>query len=171
MPLYSDPDPLVGQRAAQPLVRLLVRPRHVHPALQGRRRQTALPGDDQGRGPVRRHRSGPLLPHLHDLLRELHPARTASPSTTRSFDRRDVYIITQNALADGTYLCYIRAQYNRSTQIDPPFFQELFRPEKERQQNYTTNLLGRAVAPLDRFFTGLGAQRGKAPAHLHLLVH
>ena len=37
MPLYSDPDPLVGQRAAQPLVRLLVRPRHVHPAVQGRR--------------------------------------------------------------------------------------------------------------------------------------
>ncbi len=33
MPFYSDPDPLVGQRAAQPLVRLLVRPRHVHPAV------------------------------------------------------------------------------------------------------------------------------------------
>ncbi|MFN7139482.1 MAG: protein O-mannosyl-transferase family, partial [Limisphaerales bacterium] len=43
------------------------------------------------------------------------------------FDRRDVYIITQNALADGTYLSYIRAHYNRSTQIDPPFFQEFFK--------------------------------------------
>src|SRR5258705_6213187 len=40
------------------------------------------------------------------------------------FDRRDVYLITQNALADGTYLSYIRPHYNRSTQINPPFFQE-----------------------------------------------
>jgi hypothetical protein len=40
-----------------------------------------------------------------------------------NFDRRDVYIITQNALADNTYLGYIRAHYNRSSQIDPPFFQ------------------------------------------------
>ena len=44
-----------------------------------------------------------------------------------NFDRRDVYIITQNALADGTYLEYIRSHYNRSTQKDPPFFQELLR--------------------------------------------
>ncbi len=41
------------------------------------------------------------------------------------FDRRDVYLITQNALADGTYLSYIRAHYNRSAQIDPPFFQNI----------------------------------------------
>ncbi|MCX8107653.1 MAG: tetratricopeptide repeat protein, partial [Verrucomicrobiae bacterium] len=41
-----------------------------------------------------------------------------------SFDRRDVYIITQNALADATYLNYIRAHYNRSAQIDPPFFRD-----------------------------------------------
>ena len=78
------------------------------------------------------------------------------PAEDRKFDRRDVYIITQNALADGTYLCYIRAQYDRSTQIDPPFFQELFRSDKERQNNYRTNLLARAVQPLDRFFIGLG---------------
>jgi len=44
-----------------------------------------------------------------------------------NFDRRDVYLITQNALADGTYLNYIRAHYNRSTEIDPPFFSELLR--------------------------------------------
>jgi tetratricopeptide (TPR) repeat protein len=44
------------------------------------------------------------------------------------FDRRDVYLITQNALADRTYLQYIRAHYNRSTQIDPPFFKEFFKP-------------------------------------------
>jgi thioredoxin-like negative regulator of GroEL len=78
------------------------------------------------------------------------------PKFDTKFDRRDVYIITQNALADGTYLNYIRAHYNRSTQIDPPFFQEFLRPEQERRENYYTNLLARAVAPLDRFFTGLG---------------
>lgn len=38
------------------------------------------------------------------------------------FDRRDVYLITQNALADATYLMYIRSHYNRSNQKDPPFF-------------------------------------------------
>ena len=32
----------------------------------------------------RRHRPGPFLPHLHDLLRELHTRTTASPSRTRS---------------------------------------------------------------------------------------
>ncbi len=78
------------------------------------------------------------------------------PREDQSFDRRDVYIITQNALADDTYLCYIRAQYNRSTQIDPPFFQDLLRSEQERRENYKTNLLARAVVPLDRFFAGLG---------------
>src|ERR1039458_4419228 len=77
------------------------------------------------------------------------------PKEDQHFDRRDVCIIIQNALADSTYLCYIRAQYNRSTQIDPPFFQELCRPEKERAQDDKTNLLARAVAPLDRFFGGL----------------
>ena len=43
------------------------------------------------------------------------------------FDRRDVYLITQNALADGTYLDYLRAQYFRSQQHDPPFFSELLK--------------------------------------------
>ncbi|MEP6664169.1 MAG: DUF2723 domain-containing protein, partial [Verrucomicrobiota bacterium] len=50
------------------------------------------------------------------------PAKKFDPK----FDRRDVYLITQNALADGTYLSYIRAHYNRSAQIDPPFFQNFF---------------------------------------------
>jgi tetratricopeptide (TPR) repeat protein len=80
------------------------------------------------------------------------------PPMDQKFDRRDVYLITQNALADGTYLNYIRAQYNRSAQIDPPFFQELFRSEKERGENYRTNLLGRMMMPLDRIFIGLGDQ-------------
>ena len=46
------------------------------------------------------------------------------PYLDQKFDRRDVYLITQNALADGTYLDYLRAQYNRSQQVDPPFFRE-----------------------------------------------
>src|SRR6266850_1081564 len=78
------------------------------------------------------------------------------PSMDQNFDRRDVYLITQNALADGTYLNYIRAQYNRSAQIDPPFFQELVRSEKERAENYKTNIFAQAVQPLDRLFIGLG---------------
>jgi len=77
------------------------------------------------------------------------------PVQDQNFDRRDVYIITQNALADGTYLCYIRAHYNRSTQIDPPFFSELVRTAL-KDKEYQTNLIARAVAPLDRFFTALG---------------
>ena len=79
------------------------------------------------------------------------------PLQDQKFDRRDVYIITQNALADGTYLCYIRAHYNRSTQIDPPFFSELLRTAL-KDKDYQTNLLARAVAPLDRFFTAMGAR-------------
>ena len=75
------------------------------------------------------------------------------------FDRRDVYIITQNALADGTYLMYIRAHYNKSQQIqyDSPFFQELFRSAEESRLNYRTNLLARlACLLLDRPLTALG---------------
>src|SRR5438876_8364117 len=75
-----------------------------------------------------------------------------------SFDRRDVYLITQNALADGTYLEYIRAHYNRSEQKDTPFFQELLRGSSEKEKNLYTNKLAQAVAPLDHFFTGLGAK-------------
>ena len=72
------------------------------------------------------------------------------------FDRRDVYLITQNALADGTYLNYIRAHYNRSTQIDPPFFSELFRGPREIELNFFTNWIARAMVPFDRFFLDLG---------------
>jgi len=85
------------------------------------------------------------------------------PKQDQNFDRRDVYIITQNALADGTYMNYIRAHYNRSKQIDPPFFQEAFRRmiggTNEIQQNYTTNLLARmAYQVLDKPLTELGAK-------------
>ena len=79
------------------------------------------------------------------------------------FDRRDVYLITQNALADATYLQYIRAHYNRSTEKDIPFFSELFRSEKERSLNFKTNLLARTIAvPLDNFFLDLGAKIEKS---------
>ena len=78
------------------------------------------------------------------------------PELDQKFDRRDVYIITQNALADGTYLCYIRAHYNRSQQIDPPFFQELVRSQEEREKGAKTNLLSSSLRPLDTHFTGIG---------------
>ncbi|MGA2656972.1 MAG: DUF2723 domain-containing protein [Verrucomicrobiota bacterium] len=77
------------------------------------------------------------------------------PIQDQKFDRRDVYIITQNALADGTYLDYIRAQFNRSAEIDPPFFSEVAR-FLLHDAEWETNILARAVGPLDRFFTRLG---------------
>src|SRR6266542_4696539 len=79
-----------------------------------------------------------------------------------NFNRRDVYVITQNALADGTYLEYIRAHYNRSAQIDTPFFEGMFLWTQDLLQpkNYlprgTTNYLAQLAAPLDRYFTSLG---------------
>ncbi len=79
------------------------------------------------------------------------------PVQDQKFDRRDVYVITQNALADPTYLCYIRAHYNRSAQIDPPFFSELVRGGFQNKEGQT-NLLAKAVMPADRFFTQLGAK-------------
>ncbi len=77
-----------------------------------------------------------------------------------NYDRRDVYIITQNALADGTYLNYIRAHYHRSAQkarkLDTPFFQEVGRLLQTTDRDRYTNWLGRALAPLDRYVTNLG---------------
>jgi len=84
----------------------------------------------------------------------------AKKKTDPKFDRRDVYIITQNALADGTYLNYIRAHYDRSSQkarsLDTPFFQEVFRSTEEREKRWETNWLASAVQPLDHYFTRLG---------------
>jgi hypothetical protein len=77
------------------------------------------------------------------------------------FDRRDVYLITQNALADMTYLQYIRAHYNRSTQPDPPFFQELFRGRSELEAGLETNILARMVTPIDNFFLKLATTSKK----------
>ncbi len=83
------------------------------------------------------------------------PPSKRNPQDTE-FDRRDVVLITQNALADGTYLQYIRAQYNRSAQIDPPFFSELVRGPKEIETGEKTNIIACAMRPLDRFFLQLG---------------
>jgi thioredoxin-like negative regulator of GroEL len=77
------------------------------------------------------------------------------PAEDQKFDRRDVYIITQNALADGTYLNYIRAQYNRSAEHDPPFFTDLGRMLL-KDADYQTNFLARSMQPLDDIFEGLG---------------
>lgn len=100
------------------------------------------------------------------------PSRRRDPE----FDRRDVYIITQNALADNTYLNYIRAHYNRSTQEDPPFLRDavmfvsdmlLGKEERELKAQgklYKTGFLARSVAsltnivaPFDRLYLGYGA--------------
>ncbi len=76
------------------------------------------------------------------------------PLQDQHYDRRDVYIITQNALADNTYLDYIRAQYNRSAQIDPPFFQNFLAGSAPKLFSGTT----RSLAWLDDIFEGLGAK-------------
>ena len=68
---------------------------------------------------------------------------SCKPAADPTYDRRDVYLITQNALADGTYLNYLRAQYFRSQQKDPPFFSELAR-FVFKDPEYKTNLLAKA---------------------------
>jgi len=80
------------------------------------------------------------------------------PEQDQHFDRRDVYIITQNALADNTYLDYIRAQYNRSAQIDPPFFQNFLSGSAPKFFHGPS----RSLAWLDDIFEGLGANVEKS---------
>jgi tetratricopeptide (TPR) repeat protein/uncharacterized membrane protein (UPF0136 family) len=86
------------------------------------------------------------------------------PIFDQNFDRRDVYIITQNALADPTYLQYIRSQYFRSaeTNYDTPFFQEVLRGKEEKDkysQYYGTNILARwAYDLLDKPITDMGSR-------------
>ena len=77
------------------------------------------------------------------------------PPEDQTFDRRDVYVITQNALADPPYLNYIRAHYNRSAQIDPPFFSEFCRTIL-KDNDYETNLLARVAIPVDRALIAFG---------------
>ena len=80
------------------------------------------------------------------------------PEQDQHYDRRDVYIITQNALADNTYLDYIRAQYNRSAQIDPPFFQNFLHVSAPNFFHGQS----RWLAWLDDIFEGLGARVEKS---------
>ena len=86
------------------------------------------------------------------------------PIFDQNFDRRDVYLITQNALADPTYLQYIRSQYYRSaeTNYDTPFFQEVLRGAVEHDKYspyYGTNFLARiACNLLDKPITDMGAR-------------
>ena len=79
------------------------------------------------------------------------------PAMDPAFDRRDVYLITQNALADPTYLDYLRAQYFRSQQHDPPFFSELAR-FLLKDKDYQTNAFAKLVSPLDWYFEARGAR-------------
>jgi tetratricopeptide (TPR) repeat protein len=76
------------------------------------------------------------------------------PEQDQNFDRRDVYIITQNALADNTYLDYIRAQFFRSAQQDPPFFQNFLATALPKIFKGPV----RALGFLDNIFEGLGAR-------------
>lgn len=71
------------------------------------------------------------------------------------FDRRDVYLITQNALADDTYLEYIRAHYNRSAQQDGEFFELLLNDDWSRSRT-NRNWRSSVMAPVDRWMTRLG---------------
>ncbi|HEX4120571.1 MAG TPA: DUF2723 domain-containing protein [Verrucomicrobiae bacterium] len=74
------------------------------------------------------------------------------------FDRRDVYMLTQNALADNTYLDSIRAQYHRSEERDPPFFQNLAAGIFPQFWHKPTPWL----AWLDDVFDGIGADVEKS---------
>src|ERR1039458_1305555 len=89
---------------------------------------------------------------------------SCQPEQDQKFDRRDCYLITQNALADGTYLDYLRAQYNRSKQIDPPFFSELskyvfglFLGQASADSGLTSFVNSTLYNVLDRPFTAWGA--------------
>jgi len=85
---------------------------------------------------------------------------SCQPEQDQKFDRRDCYLITQNALADGTYLDYLRAQYNRSKQIDPPFFSELSKycfGLFNIDNGLTADISSLLYNVLDRPFTAWGA--------------
>jgi len=79
------------------------------------------------------------------------------PKQDQNFDRRDCYLITQNALADGTYLDYLRSQYFRSQQQDPPFFREFVKLLGEKNP-LVRSLSDIAYHVLDVPFTKLGAK-------------
>ena len=82
---------------------------------------------------------------------------SCQPEQDQNFDRRDCYLITQNALADGTYLDYLRSQYFRSQQQDPPFFREFVKLLGDKNP-LVRSLSSLAYNVLDVPFTKLGAK-------------
>jgi len=63
-----------------------------------------------------------------------------------NFDRRDVYILTQNALADQTYMEVIRNQYGHSRlDVNHPETLEQFTPWQRAVFKWAWNNLGRAT--------------------------
>ncbi len=132
------------------------------------------PGADTSAAPAPKDKSGkPLYPSMARdavLFGGTDPGRfcptymvfaeSFTPPEDRrnpNFDRRDVYVITQNALADNTYLDYIRAHYNRSAQVDPPFFYGMLNDSKSAARG-RTNTLARLAVPADEFITSLGSR-------------
>ena len=82
---------------------------------------------------------------------------SCQPEQDQNFNRRDCYLITQNALADGTYLDYLRSQYFRSQQQDPPFFREFVKLLGEKNP-LVRSLSSLAYMVLDVPLTKFGAK-------------
>jgi Tfp pilus assembly protein PilF len=75
------------------------------------------------------------------------------------FDRRDVALITQNALADSTYLDTVRAHYQRSEQIDWKPEDPSYIPFASGAKNKLlgTNLLSGLATTIDKWMIGMGS--------------
>ncbi|NQU10808.1 DUF2723 domain-containing protein [bacterium] len=73
---------------------------------------------------------GRFVPTYMIFVESLAPSRSKShfPKYPESatFDRSDVYIITQNALADHTYMSYVRDHYGYERPANTSFVQRLF---------------------------------------------
>lgn len=95
-------------------------------------------------------------------------SESVMPASTKrdpEFDRRDVYLITQNALADITYLDYLRAHYDwtveenglRKKRTYSPFFQELVFGEKYAMESFKPGFPWFGIPKaLDDFFMNNG---------------
>jgi len=79
------------------------------------------------------------------------PAKRRDPD----FDRRDVALITQNALADSTYLDTVRAHYQRSKQIDWNPVDPTYIPFASGALG--TNFLFGLSSAIDRWMIGMGS--------------
>ena len=77
------------------------------------------------------------------ISRFMEPGLTNKCAT---FDRRDVYIITQNALADGTYMNYIRDHYDFSRpNPDKPETIQKFMPWQRAIMRFAWKRMGRDI--------------------------